>query len=163
MCCFCHLSKSLGETDFRPIFIGFCPLCGGGVGLYVRDTFSVEILANSDPMYDNTPEHMICEIRKNQYKLLLAVVYLCPHAAYPIHFFNCLANYLCHFSSVIITGYFNMDMALLDSPAATHLNYTINSNSLCLVPSEPTHHQPWRNSHTWIDLFMVKSDSHVLA
>ena len=136
---------------------------GGGVGLYVRDTYSVQVLANSEPRYDNTPEFIICEVRRNQLKLLLAVVYRRPHAAYPIHFFNCLANYLPHFPSVIITGDFNMNMALPDSPAALHLNNAINSNSLHLVYSEPTHHQPWRDSHTWIDLFLVKSDDRVLA
>ena len=39
---------------------------GGGVGLYIRDTFSVEVLADSDPLYDNTHEYIICELRKGQ-------------------------------------------------------------------------------------------------
>ena len=97
-------------------------------------------------------KYFICEIRRNQLKLLFAAVYHCPHAAYPIHF-----------PSVIITGDFYMNMALPDSPAASHLNHSINSNSRRLVHSEPTHHQPWRGSHTWIDLFLVKSDDRVLA
>ena len=46
-------------------------------------------------------------------------------------------------------------MVLPESPAAIHLNNTINANSLSLVPSDPTHHQLWRDSHTWIDLFIV--------
>ena len=29
---------------------------GSGVGLYIRDTFSVDVLAGSDVLYDNTPE-----------------------------------------------------------------------------------------------------------
>ena len=34
---------------------------GGGVKLYVRDTFSVEVLASSDPLIDNTLEFIICK------------------------------------------------------------------------------------------------------
>ena len=56
-----------------------------------------------------------------------------------------------------------MNMAVPDSPDATHLNNSICSNSLFLVPSDPTHHQLWRNSHTWIDLFIVKNGDRVLA
>ena len=78
---------------------------GGGVGLYVRDSYSVQVLANSEPLYGNTPEFIICEIRRNQLKLRFAAVDR-PHVAYPIHFFNCLANYLPHFPTVIITGDF---------------------------------------------------------
>ena len=115
---------------------------GGGVGLYVRDSFL-------------TPEFITCEIKKDQLKLLFATVYRRPHAAYPIHFFNCLANYLPHFTSIIITGDFNINMARSESPAASYLNNTISANSLSLVPSDPTHHQLWRDSHTWIDLFIV--------
>ena len=77
---------------------------GGGVGLYVRDSFSVEILASSEPLYDNTPEFIIFEIKKDQLKLLFAAIYRRPHAVYPIHFFNCLVNYLPHFTSIIISS-----------------------------------------------------------
>ena len=136
---------------------------GGGVGRYVRDTFSVEVLASSDPQYDNSPEFIICEIRKDQLRLLFAALYRRPHAAYLIHVFDCLSNHLPHFPSVIITCDFNMNMALLNSPDATHLNNSICSNSLLLVPSDPTHHQLWRRSHTWIDLFIVKSNDRVLS
>ena len=136
---------------------------GGGVGLYVRDTYSVEILCTSDPIYDNSPEFIICEIKKHQLRLLFAAVYRRPHAYYPIHFFDCLSIHLANFSSVIIAGDFNMNMALPNSPDTIHLQNSIRSNSLRLVPSNPTHHQPWRGSHTWIDLFIVKSDDRVLT
>ena len=128
---------------------------GGGVGLCVPDSFNVEILAGSEPLYDNTPEFIICEIKKDQLKLLFATVYRRPHAAYPINFFNCLANYLPHFTSIIITGDLTINMAFPESPAATYLNNTISANSPSLVPSDPTHHQLWRDSHTLIDLFIV--------
>ena len=54
-------------------------------------------------------------------------------------------------------------MALPDSPDAVHLHNSICSNSLHLIPSDPTHHQLWRGSHTWIDLFIVKSTNRVLT
>ena len=136
---------------------------GGGVGLYVRDTYSVEVLATSDPIYDNSPEFIICELRKDQLRLLFAAVYRRTHASYPVHFFDCLSSHLANFSSAIITGDFNMNMALPNSPDAIHLQDSIRSNSLQLVPSNPTHHQLWRGLHTWIDLFIVKSDDRVLT
>ena len=46
-------------------------------------------------------------------------------------------------------------MALPESPTATYLNNTISANSLSLVPSDTTHHKLWRDSHSWIDLFIV--------
>ena len=110
---------------------------GSGVGLYVRDTFSAEVLAGSDPLYDNTPEYIICELRKGQLRLLFAAVYRRSHASNPINFFDCITNYLLHFPSVIITEDFNMNMALPNSPDATHLNNSICSNSLFLVRSYP--------------------------
>ena len=41
---------------------------------------------------------------------------------------------------------------LPESPAATYLNNTISANTIYL---DPTHHQLWRDSRTWIDLFIV--------
>ena len=54
---------------------------GAGVGFYVRDTYSIEILCTSDPIYDNSPEFIICEIKKDQLRLLFAAVYRRPHAS----------------------------------------------------------------------------------
>ena len=51
-------------------------------------------------------------------------------------------------------------MATPNIPAAVRLQDYLDSNSLYLVPSDPTHHQEWRN--TWIDLFIVKSSDSVL-
>ena len=136
---------------------------GGGVGLYVGDSFGVEVLSASDPVFDNATEFIICEIRKDQLRLLFAAVYRRPHAFYPIHFFDCLATHLPLYPSAIITGDFNINMALPDSPDAVHLHNSICSNSLHLIPSDPTHHQLWRGSHTWIDLFIVKSTDRVLT
>ena len=56
-----------------------------------------------------------------------------------------------------------MNMALPDSPDAVHLHNSISSNSLHLVPSDPTHLQFRRGSHTWIDFFIVKSTDRVLT
>ena len=138
-------------------------MSGGGVGLNVCDSFSVEILSASDPVFDNATEFSICEIRQDQLRLLLAAVYRRPHASYPIYFFDCLATHLALYSSAIITGDFNINMALPDSPDAVHLHNSICSNSLQLIPSDPTHHQLWRGSYTWIDLFIAKSTDHVLT
>ena len=49
---------------------------GGGIGVYVRDRYSVNILASSDTLFDNKPEYLILEINLSHTKLLFAVIYL---------------------------------------------------------------------------------------
>ena len=136
---------------------------GGGIGVYVHDHYSVNILASSDTLYANKPEYLILEIDISYTKLRFAVIYPRPHAAYLFSFFKCLSAYLLHFTSVIVTGDFNMNMATPNSPPAVSLQNLLDSHSLFLVPSDPTHHQLYRDSHTWLDLFIVKNAESVVA
>ena len=69
--------------------------CGGsGVGIYVRNYILVNVLAHSDPIYDNTPEYLILELTSGSNKVLFSVVYRRPHAAYTLEFFECVARLL---------------------------------------------------------------------
>ena len=133
---------------------------GGGVGVYVRNNSNVEIITHSDPEYDNTPEYLILEICTPSHKLLFAVVYRHPHAAYPTEFFTELVDILPSYNQVIITGDFNINLCT-DSSDSRHLLTQLQSCSLFLVPSEPMHHMMYRDrmSHTWLDLFFLHSES----
>ena len=137
---------------------------GGGIGVYVRDSFCVTILAQSDPFYDNKPEFIILELTSGKNKLLFSVVYRRPHAAYPIEFFACLTNLLPLYHNVVITGDFNMNMAKKNG-ASKFLSTHINASNLYLVPSQPTHHGIYkgRPSHTWLDLFIIRGAAGLIS
>lgn len=134
---------------------------GGGVGFYARDYFNVKIIAHSQ---GKIPEFVIAELIHFHNKILLAVVYRRPNAAYPSHFFGCLAPLLPIYTNVVVTGDFNANMCT-QNPASANLQGLIDSHSLYLVPSEPTHHVHWIDrpaSHTWLDLFITKEADSVL-
>ena len=107
---------------------------------------------------DNSPEFLICELRNGQLRLLFAAVYRRPHALSTSLTVSLITSPTFLPSSPVI-----LNMAFPNSPDAIHLQTSICSNSLRLVPSDPTHHQVWRGSHTWIDFFIVKSDDSVLT
>ena len=48
-------------------------------------------------------------------------------------------------------------MATPNATNSTKLQSFIDRHSLHLIPSPPSHHQLWNNSHTWIDLFITKN------
>lgn len=134
---------------------------GGGVGAYVRNYFTVKILAQS---HGNIPEFIVLELINEQTKILFAVVYRKPASAYPTKFFECLSPFLPQFTNVIVTGDFNLNMCE-HAAGAANLRDLIESHSLSLVSSEPTHHTFCRDrppTHTWLDLFIVKDPAAVL-
>ena len=148
-----HLSLD-GYTFYRADREG---MDGGGVGVYVRCDFAVEILAASKPLFENKPEYIILQVTTLYTKILFAALYRRSPAEYPLDFLESLSTYLRHFSSVIITGDFNINMAAPNTSNSTKLQTFIDRHNLHLVPSAPTHHQLWNNSHTWIDLFIIKN------
>ena len=119
---------------------------GGGVGVYVRNDFAVEILAASKPLFENKPEFIILQVTSPQTKILFSALYRRPPAEYPIDFLPCLSTYLPHFSSVINTGDFNINMAIPNASNSANLQTFMDRHNLHLVPSAPTHHQLWNNS-----------------
>ena len=137
---------------------------GGGVGIFVRDSFCVTVLEQSDPMYDNKPEFIILDLISGGNKLLFAVVYRRPHAAYPTEFFACLTNLLPLYHNVVVTGDFNINMAK-ENGASKFLSTHINASNLHLVPSQPTHHGTYRGrpSHTWLDLFIIRGAAELIS
>ena len=95
------------------------------MGVYVRDDFTVEILATSKPLSQkqpqNKPEFLILQVSTTHTKILFAAIYRRPPADYPHDFLSCLSTYLSHFSSVIITGDLNINMANPTAPNSAKL------------------------------------------
>lgn len=135
-------------------------LAGGGVALYVKPSFSVKILATSDPRAVGTPEFMIVEIKRPNLVLLFAVVYRPPDAISPSLFFSCLAAYLPHYSLVVVTGDFNANIASNTNPYGRALWNLMNRNALKPVSLDSTCHHVHESTptHTTLDLFIVRMD-----
>ena len=125
--------------------------------VYMYVITSVEVLAASEPRSENKPVYIILQVGTTHTKVLIAAIYRRPPADFPLEFLSRLFTYLPHYSSVIITGVFNMNMAASTAPNSSNLQAFIDRHSLYLIPSEPTHHQLWNHSHTWIDLFITKN------
>ena len=70
---------------------------GGGVAHYIREAWKVKILSSSDPKYDNTSEHIIVEIKKDNSSILIAVVYRQRSMSSLIDFFDTLCNFTSNF------------------------------------------------------------------
>ena len=88
---------------------------GSGVGLYVRDTFSIEVLASSDPFFDNTPEFVIFEVRKDQ-----------PDSFSPPFIAACTLHTQFTFSIALQTTF--PSFHLLSSPVPLRVPFTPNLN-----------------------------------
>lgn len=129
---------------------------GGGVALYVRNHYAVNILVTSEPVFNNTPEFLIAEMKNKNVKILCAVIYRRPEASSPLYFFEWLSAHLPHYNNVIITGDFNANLTIPNHTDSKILLNLIDSNALSVVSYEPTHHLIETNppSHTTLDLFM---------
>ena len=79
------VDSSLALDGFNFFHVDREGMGGCGVGLYVRNSFNVNVLCTSDPFMinDNSPKFLVCELRKDQLRLLFAAVYRRPHA-YPL-------------------------------------------------------------------------------
>ena len=108
-------------------------------------------------LFENKPEYRILQVTTTHTKILFGPIYRRPPAEYPLEFLSCLTTYLRHFSSFIITGDFNINMATPTAIDSAKLQAYIDRHSLHLIPSMTTHHQLWNNSHTWIDVFITKN------
>ena len=112
----------------------------GGIGVYVKSNYPVTIIAKSDPVYRNAAEYLIVEIKINSQNLLFSVVYCRPGAKKKQNeFFNHIAQLLPSYSHIIITGNFNLNMAVKNTDYR-YLKNKLDSFALFLVPSQPTHH-----------------------
>ena len=103
---------------------------GGGIGLNVRTQWQITTLATSDPIFDNTPEFIITELRHKSHIILVAVVYRRTSAACPTLFIETLSPFLATYKSVIITGDFNADLQSPRSPDTLTLSELVKSHAL---------------------------------
>ena len=138
---------------------------GGGIGIYIRQHWQVTILAASNPVFDNTPEYIITELRYKNHIPIIAVVYRRPGAASPAEFFDTLSPFLATHKNIIITGDFNADLQAPRSPDTRTLSELVKSHAHFFVSRSPTHHFHHHNrqSHTTLDLFITKKSQHITS
>lgn len=144
-----------GYTIYRHDRAG---IMGGGICLYARKGFSVSLLHSSDPLAHDIPEHAIYKVSSPSFTILLAIVYRRPEIHLPLAFLDSLSQLIPQFSHVIITGDFNINMAIETNNSTTFRRH-FSDLALHLVKSDPTHHVFWKSDgsthHTWIDLFLL--------
>ncbi|KAL7293159.1 hypothetical protein TKK_0013309 [Trichogramma kaykai] len=130
---------------------------GGGVAIYLCETLKIRFLAKSEPSYDNTPEYMILDIDSSYQSLLLAAVYMRPHCTQVASFFTTLSIFSNKYNHIVLTGDFNHNLLASNNSEITRFRKHVENLSLCIVPSEPTHHPMTKDGvkHTWLDLFIV--------
>ena len=125
---------------------------GGGVCLYIHNSLKAKVLHTSNNVQYH-PEFMLTEIRPTPTStLLFSIVYRPPGVCFLNDFFDVLSVHSHRYSDVIIVGDFNTDMSR-QNRESRFLNNHIISQSLYLVPSEPTHHSV--TTHTLLDLVIV--------
>ncbi|KAL7293045.1 hypothetical protein TKK_0013489 [Trichogramma kaykai] len=112
---------------------------GGGVGLYVRSDFKVSTIFTSDQRYLNRPEYAMYSIEHCSFKLLLAVVYRHPKAAYPFTFFDTISEILHQYKNVLILGDFNISMIKSRNRHTRYIRNLTKTYNLHLVSNSPTH------------------------
>ncbi|KAL7288846.1 hypothetical protein TKK_0016818 [Trichogramma kaykai] len=108
---------------------------GGGVPLYARNGLVIKALEASNPRFSNKPEFVFYSVTTTHAKLLLAIVYRRPKAAYPKALFDLLPMFFASFDNIIITGDFNINMATTN-PHSTSFRNLISTLQLSIVNTQ---------------------------
>lgn len=128
---------------------------GGGVSVYLRDSFTYTLIATSDNLNLNTPEYLIVNVKVHLHSnVLIAVLYRRPHGYVISDFINNFSSIMHLYKNIIIMGDFNSDM-LKQYYESIYIQNFISEYALHLVPHGATHHIGESNSH--LDLMIVDS------
>ncbi|KAI5722347.1 hypothetical protein M8J76_007154 [Diaphorina citri] len=133
---------------------------GGGVAIYLNNTFSYQVLASSPPQYSATAEFLILEVVVNSSKILVATVYHPPRVGSLDDFAESLELFLPNYQHTFTVGDFNVDLSTT-SPASAQLRDRFSSLNLHILPTDTTHHTA--SSHTLLDLMVVGDERSVLT
>lgn len=134
---------------------------GGGVALYIRNSFKVTIIASSNtsgPDKPGKPEHLMCSIQQGKHEpVFICVVYKPPNIS-TVH--NCslkqdILTFSSTFSHKVIIGDFNCNI-LGTGSEARFVPDLADELSLQLVQHGPTHFS--NTTRTWIDAMLVDSN-----
>lgn len=139
-----------GYRLFRSDRIGH----GGGVALYIRNSFQCKIISNSQ--LHESIEYIFVEISCDNRKILCGVVYRPSKKISFDNFFQCIERLSLLYSDIIISGDFNNNVFVehqLSSKMLSYGMYLVNSNI-------PTHYTS--TTETLIDLFFVSSKENIL-
>lgn len=109
---------------------------GGGVALYIRDTYSATIISCSNTEgHPGMNEHLMCEVtRSGSSPIFVAAVYRPPHVAFttPVDFGHQLSIAMDEYAHKVVMGDLNADQ-LGSSHDATYVCSLMNDLSLKLV------------------------------
>lgn len=136
---------------------------GGGVAIYVKDTFKFIPLSSSpSDVPSGSIEYLIGAFTlPNQQKILTAAVYRPPNSPFfkNSDFFKQLDLFLPDYATKIIMGDFNADM-LTQNPQSNIVNKFLIKNSLQLIPHGVTNTSTDRG--TQLDLCIADSNDTIL-
>lgn len=125
---------------------------GGGVGVYILNTFKTRELTSSIEYSTSLVEFLLLEVSLVHTQVLLMVVYRPPKAGFFSDLERALNKYLPLYSEVIILGDFNTDFNS-DSADKIYLSNLFHALGLRVVPMGSTHFT--QNSQSWLDLLIV--------
>ena len=109
--------------------------------MYVKSIYPAKSIVKSDPIYRNSVEYLIVEIKLKSQHLLFSIVYCRPGAKKTNEFFNHIIQFLPSYNHIIITGDFN-----LNGSKRHRLQVLLDALARFLVPSQPTHHTSMETS-----------------
>ncbi|KAI5732387.1 hypothetical protein M8J77_026107 [Diaphorina citri] len=133
---------------------------GGGVAIFLNDTFSYQVLASSPSQYSATAEFLLLEVVVESYKILVAVVYHPPRVGSLDQFEEALEFHLPNYQHSVILGDFNVDLSTT-SRASAQLRDRFSSLNLHILPTDTTHHTA--TSHSLLDLMVVGDERSVIS
>ncbi|KAI5705746.1 hypothetical protein M8J75_001395 [Diaphorina citri] len=134
----------------------------GGVAIYLRGDFEYSIAAMSNGNVEGSMEYIFLEIRINNSKLLLGVVYRPPRRSFVeflTEYENILADFVPVYSNILIQGDFNCNL-LNDTSESSSFHSLIDTLCLEVLPTGATFHLPSGYS-SLLDLSMTSSSNKI--
>uniref|UniRef100_A0A8D8M2K6 Endonuclease/exonuclease/phosphatase domain-containing protein n=1 Tax=Cacopsylla melanoneura TaxID=428564 RepID=A0A8D8M2K6_9HEMI len=133
---------------------------GGGVAVYLNETFSFQVLASSPPQSD-TVQYIILEVVVRSSKVLLAAVYdSSPRDGSLDEFEEAFEFYLPNYLHRLVLGDLNVNLAVVDSESVQFRD-RLSSLNLHILPTDTTFHRIGYDST--LDLIAVGDESSVLT
>lgn len=129
---------------------------GGGVGLYVKDTFRCRLLCSK--ILDHI-EYICIEVQLRSKNIIICVIYRPPSASLVTFFEDIeelLSDLYARFDNIVCMGDFNIDM-LRDSSPSTNLENVFLAFEMQQLVGEPTHFT--RTSMALLDLVFTNLES----
>uniref|UniRef100_A0A8D9DUG8 Endonuclease/exonuclease/phosphatase domain-containing protein n=1 Tax=Cacopsylla melanoneura TaxID=428564 RepID=A0A8D9DUG8_9HEMI len=133
---------------------------GGGIAIYLNNSFSHKVLASSSDTSSSIVQFIILEVVVDSSKILLAVIYNPPPVGSLDEFEHELEFHLPSYQHRFIVGDFNVDPFTTSSVSA-QLSDLLSSLNLHVLPTGATRHTATSDSR--LDLMVVGDESSILT